>query len=608
MLYVLRGPDKGGTFETSGTKALIGRKSEIQSTMQSTLITLTDDSVSRRHALLRQENDSSEEGTWTLEDLNSSNGTYLNGRRIYGRTRLQHGDQIKLGASILVFSGEKSVVHVSGPGRIRDLVDLDVGCQTGDFVEGDFVEGDAAILSSIAASEDSVILQPPETADQVAAWNVMYKIAEAIGTVPLVEDFLERITDIVFDHLVVDRLVILMLDRDFIKGDFIKGDFVKGDFVKGDFVKGDFVKGKSGKLTPQVVRYRTAKKNKRPKIHTSRTIINHVLKTKEGILCANAMTDLRFTGQNKQDSIHQIGLRSVLCVPIIAHNLVQGVIHLDCSMSHHTYTAEHLRLATAIGRMAGMAIENARLLESRMRHERLAATGETVASLSHEIRNILQGLRSGADVVEIGLKKKQLDVVASGWKIAKRGMNRTVVLATNMLAFSKARQPRIELVQVNQVTAEAAKSVQTRADDKGVMILSEFDDRMPAIEVDPNGLRQALCNILLNAVDAVSPTTGRVNVNTHYDPQSQRAVIAIADNGPGIEKEKLHLIFQPLYSSKGQAGTGLGLAVAKKVIHELAGKIEVQSSPTQGATFRVILPVQQHETADSEKTHGPGKE
>lgn len=68
-----------------------------------------------------------------------------------------------------------------------------------------------------------------------------------------------------------------------------------------------------------------------------------MLKTREGVLCANAMSDERFTGENSQDSIHRLGLRSVICVPIVSRDAVHGVFHLDCSMSHHTYTQEQLR-------------------------------------------------------------------------------------------------------------------------------------------------------------------------------------------------------------------------------------------------------------------------
>ena len=554
-LYALRGPDKGCTYQTDDDCVVIGRKSD--------QIQLTDESVSRQHAEMRRQN-----GAWMLRDRNSSNGTYLNGRRIFGPTRLQHGDQIKVGASILVFSGQSSVERLTGPSMIRDLVDLGVDGQS----------GESTILSAIAASEESIVLATPQTAEQVAASNMMYQIAEMMGTDTPVEEFLERVADIIFGHLTVDRLVLLMTDK------------------------------KTKELTPQVVRYRAKQRGRHTKINTSQKIISHVLKKKEGILCANAMTDDRFTGENSQDSIHRLGLRSVICVPVLTHDGVQGVFHLDCSMSHHTYTQEQLRLAVAIGRMTGLAIDNARLLESRVHNERLAATGEAVAHLSHEIRNILQGLRSGADVVEMGLDRRKTEVIKSGWQIVRRGIDRVVVLATNMLTFSKERTPRLQLAQINKIVTDVVAATQQRADEKSVMLLTELGE-LPAVPVDLHGLKQVALNLLLNAVEAAPEDGGRVNLQTQYDRKTQTATLAISDNGPGIEPDRLNLIFEPFYSTKGHAGTGLGLAAAKKVVHELNGLIDVESSPGEGTTFRVVLPAFHKGLTDKDKdkTHGDAK-
>ena len=535
-LYSLKGPDKGCTYQTDDDYAVIGRTSD--------QVQLTDDSVSRHHAELRREN-----GFWVLSDRRSANGTYLNGRRIQGPTRLQHGDQIKVGASVLVFSGKESAQQTVGPRLIKDLVELDLAESA----------GESAILSAVDASEDSVTALPAESADQIAACNLMYKIAEMMGADSPVEDFLQRLADIILDHLTVDALVLLMADQP------------------------------SNVMTPKVVRYRASGGDSRPKISTSQRIIDHVVTRKEGILCADAMSDDRFAGGGSQDSIHRLGLRSVICVPIIARNEVLGVCHLDCSMSQHTYTPEQLRLAVAVGRMAGLALDNARLLESRVRHERLAATGEAVAHLSHQIRNILQGLQSGADIVDGGLARGKTESVRTGWRIVKRGIERSVVLTTNMLTFSKDRTPRIQPVQLNQVITDIVAATQPRADQKSVMILTELEE-IPEIQVGLHGVQQVVLNLLLNAVDAVPEQTGRINLRTEYDAKSRSATFIISDNGPGIPPELMTRIFEPFFSTKGHAGTGLGLAAANKVVQELHGRIDVQSSPDQGTTFRVVFP------------------
>ena len=109
-LYVLRGPDKGRTFQTPPEPAILGRQSEH--------IPLTDNATSREHAKLKPVGDH-----WVIEDLNSSNGTYVNGQRIGDPTMLKHGDQIKIGGTMLVFSGDDSVERFSGPAMPRSLVE-----------------------------------------------------------------------------------------------------------------------------------------------------------------------------------------------------------------------------------------------------------------------------------------------------------------------------------------------------------------------------------------------------------------------------------------------------------------------------------------------------
>ncbi len=550
-LYVLQGPDKGRTYQTPDESAVIGRSSD--------QIQLTDDSTSRWHAEIRPSN-----GSWLLVDLNSSNGTYLNGQRIVRPEELKHGDQIKIGGTLLVFSGQEHVESFSGAQTIQDLVDLDLSTPT----------GGSSILSTVDASEESVILQPPETADAVAAWNVVYQIAETIGTIDSVDGFLSRVADIIFDHLIVDHLVVLLYSAE------------------------------TDEITPQLVRYRSGQRKQRPKIITSQTIINHVLETKGGVLCANAMTDDRFAGDNMQDSIHRLGLRSVICVPVIAQGGIRGILHLDCSMSRHTYTQEQLRLAVAIGRLVGMDIENIRLLESRVRTERLAAAGETVAYLSHYIRNILQGMQGGADVVEHGLKVDSLETTRSGWTLIRNNLERILILTMNMLTFSKEREPRFEMIQLRGVIEDVVALAQQRADDKSTMILVDAED-IPPVPTDPDGVHQILNNILLNAIEAAPKEGGRVNITATFHAEEGEAVISIGDNGQGIEPVMRDKIFAPFDSSKGHGGTGLGLAAARKIVTELNGRIDLESVVGEGTVFNIRLPIERKDQPDSDDTHGP---
>ncbi|HOB74095.1 MAG TPA: ATP-binding protein [Phycisphaerae bacterium] len=546
ILHVLQGPDKGRTFRTMNESAILGRESE--------QIPLTDRTISRQHAQISPDN-----GAWILKDLNSANGTYINGVRVRGPVRLKHGDQIKMGSTLIVYTGDQSVEKLSGSSIPRDMIDLDAASPS----------LDSAILAS-SNPEDSVIIAQPELTEAARAWKVMSEITAAIGAIIDPEQLLERVMDVILEEMPVDRGFILMYDR------------------RGE------------ELIPQVVRYRRGVRAKKQKITTSRRIIQHVLDHKSAVLCTNAADDKRFRQDAGQDSITDFGLHSVICAPIMDKDLLLGVIHIDSAAATHTYTQEQLRLMGAIGQMTGMAIQNARLVQQQMQMARLAATGETVAYLSHHIKNVLQGIQSGGDLVSLGLRNQKLDTIKQGWEIVERNLERILRLSTNMLAFSKAREPRLVQSYLNKIVADAVQLAQKRADEKNVVLLSDFEETIPPMPLDPEGIHQATLNIIGNAIDAVAPKTGTVHVSTLFDAEQGIADIVVSDNGPGIEHEKIEEIFEPFKSSKGQAGTGLGLAVARKVIREHHGRIVVESRPGEGTTFRLRLPVQELSRASEE--------
>src|SRR5207237_6448480 len=111
-----------------------------------------------------------------------------------------------------------------------------------------------------------------------------------------------------------------------------------------------------------------------------------------------------------------------------------GVIYIDSSVKNYTYSPEQLRLLTAIGTQAGLAIQNTKLYRTQLQAERMAAIGETTAALSHSIKNILQALRGGADVVEMGLKSTNVGQATKGWRVVDRNLEKIYNLPMNLLA------------------------------------------------------------------------------------------------------------------------------------------------------------------------------
>ncbi|MCP4709380.1 MAG: FHA domain-containing protein [Planctomycetes bacterium] len=543
-LYILQGPDKGHNFDIDHTPVLVGRGSPD--------LPLTDNTVSRRHAQLTKIN-----GVWTIHDMNSANGTYVNGVKFTTPMDLKQGDQIRCGATLIVFGGQKT----SGvPGELGASLRLD---ENGNIIE-------SSIMASVPSMEDSVVIAAPETSNAVDNLRLLYELSTAISSVFDQQQLLETVMDMIFDNLPADRGFILL----------------KEDNIE--------------KMNPRVVRYRSPKHT--GEITISRTIVNYVMDKQEGVICTNAMRDPRFA---KGKSVHNFGIRSALCVPITARDKTVGVIHVDTTVATHTYAGEQLRLLTAIGLHTGMAIEHARLYQAGVQAERLAAAGETVAYLSHGIKNILQGLQSAADTVEMGLNKNKIDTARKGWGILQRNLTKIQNLVLNMLAFTKARVPNLAMTQLNQIVIETLEMVSGQADDKHIGLITDLDDNLPSLPLDPDGMQQIALNLTLNALDAVEPKRGVITIKTAYDDQTHEAIITISDNGSGIPPDQIDKIFNVFVSSKGQGGTGLGLAVVKKIIQEHNGHISVTSDLNEGTTFTVKLPTITPEEIDSGGTIGP---
>jgi signal transduction histidine kinase len=322
-----------------------------------------------------------------------------------------------------------------------------------------------------------------------------------------------------------------------------------------------------------------------------------------GVLSSNAMSDQRFAAG---DSVQGYGIRSAMCVPIKYKDRLYGVIQVDSKIANYTYTEDQLNLLTAIGVQTGLALANLRLVEIRLRSERLAGVGQTVASLSHSIKNILQGMRGGADVVELGLRKNNLGVVNSGWEIVSRNLERIYELTMNMLAFSKQRRPEIEMQSLTALLEEVSALVSKQYENKKVALINDFDPAMPPVPIDEGAVHQAVLNLLSNALDAVEPETGAVTLRCEFDGEADRVVISVRDNGVGMSPATKRGLFQPFHSTKGLRGTGLGLVVTKKVVDEHGGTIDVESRRDEGTTFTIHLPVQMGQAPASADTHGPG--
>jgi signal transduction histidine kinase len=236
--------------------------------------------------------------------------------------------------------------------------------------------------------------------------------------------------------------------------------------------------------------------------------------------------------------------------------------------------------------------------------ERLRAIGETVATLSHSVKNILQGLRSGADAVELALGKGDLGMAREGWPIVARNLDRISWLVMNMLAFAKDRPLEISETDLGALVADVCELMQATAARKRVKLTASVDQGLPPAPIDANAVHQIILNLVANAIEAAPDRSGHVEVRARLDGARNTMFLEVQDDGAGVPPAQRPWLFAAFASTKGQRGTGLGLAVAQKLAQQHGGTIVHADAQPHGTIMRVDLPADRDDP-DSEKTRGP---
>lgn len=557
-LLVVQGSDQGTRFPVNEQPVTVGRgvRNEIR---------LLDTEVSRRHATCKWH-----EGQFVVEDLKSSNGTFVNGRKI-SRKVLKNGDQLRIGRSVFLFTHVESETL---PGSVAERIDLlhqeaDQRSSIVGSVEHD--AGDTLLREAQAQSKE-------EVARSLDNLRTLYRLSEElVQPVASLEHLLKRILTLTLTALGADRGCILLDEAE-----------------------------ASSQLTPRAVAFRDPDAAGDDRMPVSRSIVDYVVQHNHGVHTSDARRDERF---QSGESILRAGIREAMCVPMQGLHTSLGVIYVDITTPEHTVLAQNtprqhfsegqLRLLAAIGRQAAFAVETYRYQSALLKAERLGAIGQTIAMLSHHIKNILQGVRGGSYLIDMGLGKHEEDLVRRGWTIVEKNQNKIYNLVMDMLTYSKERQPDLELCNLNETMADLAELMEARAEECEVRFECKLAAEMPESSYDAEGIHRAVLNIVTNAIDAVEGTEkAAVRVETGYEPTADSVYVAVTDNGPGIPPDQLDRIFQLFESTKGSRGTGLGLAVSRKILREHGGDIRVESQPGAGSRFVLAWP-----RADEEHRH-----
>ncbi len=515
--------------------------------------------VSRVHAFIQRDPVTD---CWILHDNDSSNGTFVNGSRLTLSHVLCEGDVIGFATVECVFSlvppsDKKTLPNFRALGDDQGVLRL-----VSDEDESVFESGlkSAATVSKRRdmSAEHALLLAQRRL-------NIMYEISPILSKSTTVEQMTARILDLLFKVSKVDRASIMTCEDP------------------------------SGPVNLMLVRLRNPNEMDR-NVTISNHLIARCMEEKVSIL---GRTHLKLNAEEASRGVPAD--MTVVCVPLIAHLDMIGILYLETieTDGNDHCTEDDLSFFSLFGTDLALAIVNFSLSQKNLLNERLAAMGTAIAGIAHNVKNVVQLIATGMSMMDesIGKLPKNDDIVNS-WSLLRRGIARMQDLCYELLSFSRQTPPKLQEMNVNKIIEDLFEAASSTMKAHRIELRKELSDNLPPHAIDAEGLTRSIANLLLNAMESMGPTGGQITARTSSFDDDSAVRIVIADTGVGIPKDKLARIWEPFFSTKSKRGTGLGLAMTRKVVEDMNGRINVSSQDGVGTTFEITLPCLRSESAE----------
>lgn len=519
----------------------------------SNAIQLTQGGVSRTHAVISRKN-----GQFTLTDLDSRNGTFLNNKRIREAV-LQHSDKILFGKRGFMFSIEADAAETSPP-------DVDVTSVFGDTVTLSQEELELSKLLSHSAESAISNFFEVDAPDGNETWpalqahkrlSFLYQLSENLRASCDSEQMLEKGLDLIFEALPSAKRAAAMLRSE-----------------------------PSGSLEVRAVKYRDPDPDSAI-IPVSRTVLNQVIEDRVAIVSQSAQDDARF---DNTEAFVVEDINSFVCVPLVYHDQIIGAIYLDNDDHLSPFSQNDMEFTAAVANELALSIDNCRLQQESIKNEMTSAIGLTITHLAHNIKNLLTLNRSAVDMMDEQMEMSEDQNVKKNWQMVRQGFDRIAELTADMLDYTQSSTEAAEPIDINAALVAAFELFRESLTSEGIEVDLNLAPDLPAWEMNESHLQRAILNLVVNAKDALNGRKdGRIRISTEMEDAS-RLLIRVEDNGCGIGKGMLNDIFELFYTTKGMDGSGVGLSMIKKFVEGVGGKVSVVSQVEVGSVFTLVFP------------------
>lgn len=283
--------------------------------------------------------------------------------------------------------------------------------------------------------------------------------------------------------------------------------------------------------------------------------------------------------------------KTALYIPLLVRNDVLGVAIFTKTEESQAFGPDELALAVGLASQMAGALKSIILYEENMKMERLAAVGQTMGMVLHEIKNIIQLAKLSYEFIKRGTDKHEEKYITRGVNGMGRAMRDLEGFTFDMLNLTKEYEIEPQKIGFAAILKELREDLEEKARDFNVRLDFSLPDDFPEVEGDARSMYRALFNLTKNAIEASDNGKGDsfVRIDVRFK-DAEHYVITVEDNGVGMNAEVKAKLFEAFFSTKGRRGTGLGLLILERTIKHHKGTIQVESEPGKGSRFTLLLP------------------
>ncbi|MCU0578313.1 MAG: ATP-binding protein [Desulfobacterota bacterium] len=279
----------------------------------------------------------------------------------------------------------------------------------------------------------------------------------------------------------------------------------------------------------------------------------------------------------------------VLAAAVVTLLFTPHWLEAPSAAGRHGGSWEEIVLFFAFGLLIGLLVDRERLeTQRRQDQEHLALLGEAAATVAHELKNPIVTI--GAHILKMQRKLLPDDPQWERLNIIFRECQRVELLLKDMVHFARPIGLDLEATDINKLLKRVLEVIGPQAEKNGIQLSSNLDGDLPPVQVDQTRLTQVFYNLALNAIQACPPA-GLVLIKTVR--KRNQVLVEVSDNGCGVPAEFQQQIFRPFFSTKKE-GSGMGLAISRRIVELHQGKLQCRSNEPRGAVFTLVLPIKKN--------------